>query len=374
VRAALTSIAVLTILVLVTALGAPLFTEWANYRPQIEAAFSRLTGIEATFTGPIQLQFLPSPYLRAGGATLLLAGTTVASEDFTVQGQWTQLAGGAAHLSALSLTRPTITLPRNSAVNVGRAPKNLSIDALHIVDGTVERAGPDGSAHVLAEGVGFDGTVDLASEPIRGTLRLQAPVVGQVVGQIALGAATGDRTPLKAEVTLGDQGALVTFDGAMVGLSEWLADAAKPPRLVGKAGAAGKNAPFADLPIWSATADVDGDAAKGVLGDALVRFGAGDRSLEMGGAAHYDFKNHPSLALVLKAKTLNLDKAFTGKVGASSQPRAVLAQIFAALGALSRRPSDALALDLDLRLDSAILGGQSITGAQFSATVRCSIG
>ena len=132
-RAALTSIAVLTILVLVTALGAPLFTEWANYRLQIEAAFSRLTGIEATFTGPIQLQFLPSPYLRAGGATLLLAGTTVASEDFTVQGQWTQLAGGAAHLSALSLTRPTITLPRNSAVNVGRAPKNLSIDALHIV-------------------------------------------------------------------------------------------------------------------------------------------------------------------------------------------------------------------------------------------------
>ena len=364
-RAALTSIAVLIILVLVTALGAPFFAEWANYRPQIEAAFLRLTGIEATFSGPIQLQFLPSPYLHAGGATLRLAGATLASGDFTVEGQWTQLAGGAAHLSALSLTRPTIILPRDGTGDVGGAAKSLSIDVLHLVDGMVKRVAPDGSVRALAEGINFDGTVDLASEPIRGKLRLQAPVVGQVVGQIAVGAATANKAPLKAELTLVDQGAVVTFDGAMVGFSGWLADAAKAPRLLGKAGAAGKNAPFAAMPIWSATSTLDGDAARGVLGDVFVRLGAGDHSVEMGGIAHYDFTDHPTLALALTAKTLDLDKAFAGKAGAVARPQAVLGQAIAALGGLARRPSDALALDLDLKSDTAILGGQSITGARF---------
>ncbi len=93
-RALLTSVAILVIVCLAAAFAAPFFVNWSSYRPQVEAAFQRLTGIPASFSGSIEIQFLPSPRLRAQSATLKLASASVSADELEIDPQLTRLLSG----------------------------------------------------------------------------------------------------------------------------------------------------------------------------------------------------------------------------------------------------------------------------------------
>ena len=69
-RLFLTTIAILLIAVLTTALVVPYFIDWSQHRVQIEAQLSRAIGLSAKVDGPIDAALLPTPYVTLSGLTI----------------------------------------------------------------------------------------------------------------------------------------------------------------------------------------------------------------------------------------------------------------------------------------------------------------
>ena len=63
----LLGIAIALILALLTALVGPLFVDWGQYRGELEARASRLTGLDFRVTGHIDARLLPTPTIVLHG-------------------------------------------------------------------------------------------------------------------------------------------------------------------------------------------------------------------------------------------------------------------------------------------------------------------
>lgn len=60
----LLTLTALLILVLSALFAAPLFVDWDDYRPAIEAQMTKLVGRDVKVDGEVQLIVLPAPYLK----------------------------------------------------------------------------------------------------------------------------------------------------------------------------------------------------------------------------------------------------------------------------------------------------------------------
>lgn len=78
-RSPLLYLGVLAVLVLFTALIAPLFIDWNSYRAEIERYGSKLAGREVRIDGPVGIQILPTPTIRLNG--LRIANPDGATEE-----------------------------------------------------------------------------------------------------------------------------------------------------------------------------------------------------------------------------------------------------------------------------------------------------
>ena len=98
-------------------LFAPGLVDWTPYRSRVAAAIEELTGTRVTIAGEVDFRFLPSPRFVASRVTLSDPQGDHATDLLTIRtldislDSWA-LLGGRAHVSAVSLARPVLTLQR----------------------------------------------------------------------------------------------------------------------------------------------------------------------------------------------------------------------------------------------------------------------
>ncbi len=111
-RSPLLYLGVLAVLVLFTALIAPMFIDWTTYRAELESYGSKLAGREVRIEGPIRIQILPTPMIRLNGLRIANAGGATAEEFVSADTLEVRLAlspllKGKVEVEALEFERAT---------------------------------------------------------------------------------------------------------------------------------------------------------------------------------------------------------------------------------------------------------------------------
>ena len=147
-RQFLTFVAVLLILALTAALVAPLFIDWSRHRGQIEAELSAIVGAPVVVAGPIDIRFLPTPYLLLKDVTIAAAPggpAALACKSLQLEVALASLPSGGVRFTLARVDHPALTLVRRAdgAVDLPRwrlqvAGGRIALDRL-VVEGGASR-------------------------------------------------------------------------------------------------------------------------------------------------------------------------------------------------------------------------------------------
>ena len=369
-RALLTSAAIFLILCMAVAFAAPFFVDWTTYRSHVETAFSRLTGIQASFSGPIDIQFLPSPHLSAKAAIFTFPGATVSADEVEIDPQPTRLLTGEVSLRFLRLVRPVVRLSAD-ATNAGPASlgarlANLSIDDFEAQGARLIRRDASGADTTLADGVDFAGSLDQVHSSLKGALTFGTQALGPLSGQFAMDLSEAARFPLQAVFEPASHAVQIHFDGDVSGLREWIAGGAKPPDLRGKFSARGPATGLGQVKSWSASGDLAGKLPNVALSNVSLRLGAPPDALEGTGTAQLVLTDRVDGSVTVNFPILDLDKALHAQGAKVARPSTAFATLIAGWGSLSQQFPALSTLDVDFHAKSVILGAQSLTDTALS--------
>ena len=142
---------------LISALVGPHYVQWNQYRGDIEARMSRMTGLDVRITGPVEARLLPTPSLTLQGIEVSRPGDVGALEarsldvEFAlgalVRGEWrashvrlegAQIEAGLDSAGRLDWSAPAMTLD----------PDTISIEQLDVVNRERRTASWDRSPRV----------------------------------------------------------------------------------------------------------------------------------------------------------------------------------------------------------------------------------
>jgi large subunit ribosomal protein L24 len=181
VQTTLLGVAIAIILALVTALVGPFFVDWGRYRDTFEARATRLTGLEVRFTGPIEVQVLPTPSVQLQGIEVRRPGelTRTRARSLRIEFALDALMRGELRAANVTVEGPELALGLDKsgrfdwpAPAIGFDPDAVSIDHLTIEDGHVALADGASGAQVTLEKLSFAGDVrSLRRLPPRATAR-----------------------------------------------------------------------------------------------------------------------------------------------------------------------------------------------------------
>ena len=103
---------------LTAALFAPLFIDWSRHRGQIEAELSAVVGAPVVVAGPIDIRFLPTPYLLLKDVTIAAgpggAGRLWCASRSQLEVALASLPSGRVRFTLARLDHPALTLSRRA--------------------------------------------------------------------------------------------------------------------------------------------------------------------------------------------------------------------------------------------------------------------
>ena len=173
----LLTLTALVILVLSALFAAPLFIDWNDYRPAIEAQMTKLTGRDVKIDGKVHLIVLPAPQLKFddikvadadGGLETPFLEAKVLEAKLHVG----TLLTGKVEAHQLTIVDPTVRLRLNGTGGGNWAdlgplksggsfvPTDVLLDSVYVSGGTLEVAKDDGTAHVFRD---IDGEASASS-------------------------------------------------------------------------------------------------------------------------------------------------------------------------------------------------------------------
>ena len=374
-RIALTFLAVFLVAALTTALVGPYLVDWSAQRGFFQSELARRLGAEVAITGPIEVRFLPTPYVtlekvavrQASGAEPIFACEALRAE-FGLGG----LFEGELRLSEVRLKKPVLRMSSLAQafeafgrLHANDVVRSVSVDHLLVDDGRLSMSREDGAPLTLS---GL--TLDAAAKSLMGPFRASgsASVDGGAPSHFEgiTADVAGGAMPVKALVELGASGARATFDGKIS-----LASGGAPNLVfLGDATVSGKLAelePKGGAWPWKISARARGDGKLVKLESVAMAMGPEARAVEATGAAEVHWGAAPSFAANLQSKQLNLDSLLRAEGVDSASParmEAVLEKL------LSRAPlaSAWSTWRLDFATPSIFLGAQTVEQFAFSAT------
>ena len=378
-RTGLTFLAILLIVALSTAFVAPIFVDWSQQRPRIEAWLSSTMGESVSVGGPIELRLLPTPYVRFGRIEIADRGAATArlsSLDTTLELGLAPLLRGEVRFTQASLDHPILTLRRDAAGGIAvpaflaRARSAaIAIDTLDIHDGVIEIA-RDAPAPMWTRG-GVDLHVEATSllGPFKGSGQVDAAGGGKGAFRFATAAFEGGKMRTKFVADATSDTPRFELDGAL--------DFATEPkslmttgRVTGAAIFSGAitSAGLAGTP-WRISGTLDADLVRASLDDATARIGDDDRSLSVTGSVKATFGDTPKLDFALVAKQLNLDSYFHPQGDATVSPAAAYDAIAALLMSAWGHGGPSVAVSGKLDADAVIVGGDAVANVSAAARI-----
>lgn len=371
-----TVLAVLLVLALTAALVAPLFIDWSLHRAEIEAELSEIVGAPVVVAGPIDIRFLPTPYLVLGDVTIA-AGTGAAPalvcKSIRLEAALVSLAGGRVRFTLARLDRPKVSLVRRPdggvefprwRLQVGGG--RIALDRLIVEGGRLDVTG--GARGPLDIDFTLDASAASLAGPFRGTGRLEAPSLVATDIDFASGPLDGGALPLKLEVSRAG-GSNAVFDG-VVTLRARAADAVVDLAYAGSGvanGAAALGGAGPPTP-WRVAGVLSGDLNAASARDLIVRIGPAEHALEARGAAQLQGGKSPRLSVNLVAKQLDLDALLRVKGEEAAPPARAYAGLTRLLALATKGENTPLAVDVALSAESAIVGAQAISDIALRAS------
>jgi uncharacterized protein involved in outer membrane biogenesis len=375
VRHFLTFVAVLLIVALTAALVAPLFIDWSRHRGQIEAELSAIVGAPVVVAGPIDIRFLPTPYLLLKDVTIAAAPggpAALVCKSLQLEVALASLPSGGVRFTLARVDHPALTLVRrpDGAVDLPRwrlqvAGGRIALDRLVVEGGHVTLIG--GDQKPLDVALDLDASAASLAGPFRGSGRISTPGLGAAVIAFASGAAADGALPLKLEATR-DGGPNLIFDGAVT-----MNPGADGGVALAYAGAATANGAIETSDSgpptpWRASATLSGDLAAASAQDLILRFGPDERALETRGSARLFGGKSPRLWVDLDAKQLDFDALLRGKDEDAAPPVRAVAMLARLVAPLQRGDGAPLAIDAAFTAQSAIVGAETVADIDLRAT------
>ncbi len=375
-RIILTLIAVTLVVALSAALLVPFFVDWSLHRAQIEAELSDIVGARVVVSGPIDIRFLPVPYLQLRDVKIADAkgGATVFTcENVRLEAALASLPSGRARFTLARLDHPVLTLsraPDGSLLfpqwSVKAQADRVALDRIVVTGGRLRLVG--GGAPLEISGLDLDAVASSLVGPYRGSGRVSTPGGGQAEFHLATAAFTDSNLPIKLEIDPAADLPSGVFDGS-------LAVAPRAPRggfdvtYSGSATFSGSSALTEAGPPspWRVSGTVDADLGAATMKDLVVRFGPDERALEASGAARLDFGAGASLSADLTAKELNIDALLREKGEDSVSPARALGALARVLSSLKAQGGSPLALRIAFTTPTIIVGAQTLTDVALDA-------
>ena len=185
-RITLTLIAVALVVALSAALFAPFFIDWSLHRAQIEAELSDILGARVVVSGPIDIRFLPTPYVQLKNVTVVDPrddGAPVFScENVQLEAALASLPSGRARFTLARLEHPVLTLSRGSGGSVlfprwrfKAQADRVALDRVVVREGRLRIAGQGGAAPLEIAGIDLDAAAASLIGPYRGSGRVSTP-------------------------------------------------------------------------------------------------------------------------------------------------------------------------------------------------------
>jgi hypothetical protein len=372
VRITLTLIAVALVAALSAALLAPLFIDWSLHRTRIEAELAHILGARVVVSGPIDIGFLPTPYVELGGVKVFdpaRGDPVLTCQGVRLEAALASLPSGRLRLTLARFDHPVFTVSRGDDGSL-RLPRwrlkarsdQVVLDRLVATAGRLRVVG--GGAPLDVDGINIDATADSLRGPYKGSVVATGGV--QASFRFAAGPFEKAALPLKLEVdaTAGRPKGL--FDGVVTvaprGSGVALAYSGSA-MLSGSVAVAAGNAPSP----WMVSGSLHGDAASATLDKLVARFGPEGRELEANGSAQLRMGSSPSLSAKLQAKQLNVD-ALLRKTGEESvSPARALAAFERVVSPLNAGAGAPMALQVAFSTPTVIVGAQTLTNVAIDA-------
>ena len=374
-RQFLTFVSVLLILALTAALAAPLFIDWSRHRGQIEAELSAVIGAPVVVAGPIDIRFLPTPYLLLKDVTIAAAPggpAALVCKSLQLEVALASLPSGGVRFTLARVDHPLLTLVRrpDGAVDLPRwrfqvAGGRIALDRLVVEGGRLTLTG--GDQKPLDVAFDLDAAAASLAGPFRGSGRIETPGLGAATITFASGATADGSLPLKLEA-MREGGPTLIFDGAVT-----MSPGAGGGVAFAYSGAATANGAIetgdAAAPTpWRALAALSGDLDAVSAQNLVLRFGPDERALEARGSARLYGGKSPRLWVDLDAKQLDFDALLRNKDEDAAPPARAFAILAQLVAPLQRGDGAPLAIDAAFTAATAIVGAQTIADVDLRAT------
>jgi uncharacterized protein involved in outer membrane biogenesis len=316
VQTTLLGVAIAIIVVLVTALVAPLVVDWSYYRSAFEEEASRLTGLNVRVNGAIDARILPSPHIKLRDVELGADGREPRLRAAAVELEvgLGPLIHGEVRATEVSLSAPQITLgldksgaldwPRPSSSFDGDA---LTVSRLNVEDGRVTLADAASGSRLVLDKVSFNGDIRSFLGPFSGDGAFVADgeayafrISGNRVGEdgkikLRLGVDPGNY-PLTTEIdgSLGFDRGVPQFEGTLA--------LARPVGVTLADGARVMSNP------WQLAGKITATPASARLQELVFQYGPEERAAVFNGKAELKFGAQPQVDGEISAHQVDVDR------------------------------------------------------------------
>jgi uncharacterized protein involved in outer membrane biogenesis len=357
----------------------PQFIDWTYFRGVFEEEASRQLGREVRVGGDVNLELLPTPYIRfeqirVADGTGRSGQSIFKADGFIVWLKVASLFKGVLEATRVELTRPVLTLAADGAGGgnwsgfgenrpaLVLSPSSIALNTVHITDGAVVVRDANGKQATFEAP-----TAELSASTLDGSYRLAAMLTGAREFRLSTAKPEADGTVrFKAVLRALQSGESYSLDGQLV-------EPAGKARIAGEFVA---NLPIrgAQGPGGNATSDT-GARARSIL-DMRASLKADTREVSLSNLAlSFDSQGRPQLAtgeaqfgwdeaqpasVRLESRWLDLDRIAENGDGQTS-PLPLLERLTAAIDNLMPVAGRTQAT---FAVDQANLGGEAISGLQ----------
>jgi uncharacterized protein involved in outer membrane biogenesis len=367
VQTTLLGVAIAIILVLVTALVAPLVVDWSYYRSAFEEEASRLSGLNVRVNGAIDARILPSPHIKLRDVEVGADGREPRLRAGAVELEvgLGPLIRGEVRATEVTLLAPQITLglDRSGTLDWPRPSSSLEGDAitlsqLNVENGRVTLADAASGSRLVLDKVSFNGDIRSIIGPFSGDGAFVAGgeaysfrISGNRVGEdgklkLRLGVDAANY-PLTTEIdgSLGFDRDVPQFDGTLA--------LARP---VGATLAGG--ARVMSIP-WQLAGKVSATPASATLQELALQYGPEERATVFNGKAELKFGAQPHIDGEISAQQVDVDRMLAAPDMTHRPPlvmfRSFLEQFIGAV-----RPP--LPVAAGVTIEAVTVGGATIQG------------
>jgi large subunit ribosomal protein L24 len=364
VQTTLLGLAITIIVAVVTALVAPLYVDWSNYRPQIEAEAARLVGVPVRVSGPIDVRLLPTPSVTLNAIEVGPPHEALRAQALGLEFSLGALVRGEWRATDMRLVGPQFSAGLDS---VGRARlptmsvafdvDALAIERLSIEDGHAVLTDAATGVRLVLEKLSFAGEV----KSLLGSFRGEGGFVsaGALYGyRVSAVRAEGEGTKIRFTLEPSDRPLTAEAEGVvfMERQSPRFEGTLTLTRPVGAVLAGGRtefNEPM------RATARAKATPAAARLEEIELQYGPDNRPLKLTGSAELTFVPQPKMTAVLTTRQIDIDRLLAAQATPPRPPAAAVRALAEVLAAVWRPDFPAA---LGISVETVILGGSAVQG------------